>query len=389
MVSDPAAQAPDIAGLPLLLAALPDAERARAEALFAVVEDAGEMLVPAPMVPWVAERFGPLDGVLRQQVMRVTNRWTYEGAVFNPLRANRPGAGLGPSTVEAAAVRERIAAARGDDFCHVAERTPADVFGRIRGRWCQTAANVARADGWHGVVVFDEHDPLAVGAEQLADALGVAREWAARAHALRPDSRHLFVLWNCLWRAGASLEHAHLQVLLSRAMPQARVALWRAAAQAYRAATGRDYFADLGGVHRALGLTVDNEAGGAVAFASLTPIKEREVVVLAPGAAWNRSGPNGDVSGEAAWHALVGTLGRLVEGYWRLGVLAFDLALCGPPLDGGAEWEGFPVVARLVDRGDPLAQTADVAAMELFGSSVVAHDPFAVARALREVRAAR
>lgn len=384
-MSEFAAAAPGIGALPSLIDALPDEDRTRCRNLFAVVTDAGEMVVPGPMEAWVAERFGPLDAVRRQQIVRVTNRWTYEGSVFNPLRANRPDAGLVPGSAHIAAVRERIERTRGDDFCRVEDRTPADIFGRITGRFCRTAANVARADGCHGLVVFDEHDPLAVTAEQLADALRVVREWATRAHALRPSARHLFVLWNCLWRAGASQVHAHLQMFLSQAMPQARVALWQAAARAYAASVGRLYAADLLRVHQSLGLTADD--GAVVTFASLTPVKEREVVVLAPGAAWS------DIAGargaDAAWQDLVDELGRLITGYRRLGVLAFDLAVFGPPIganDGDATWEGFPTVARLVDRGDPLAEAADVAAMELFGSSVIAHDPFALARALRAER---
>jgi hypothetical protein len=381
-MSDLPLSVPGIGDLPDLGATLPDDDRARLRDLFAVVADAGEMVVPRPMEAWVTERIGPLDAVRRQRVVRVTNRWTYEGAIFNPLRANRPDAGLVSDPARTAAVRERIEQARGDDFCRVLEQTPADVFGRITGRFSRTASNVARADGWHGIVVFDEHDPLAVSAEQLADGLWVAREWAARAHALRPESRHLFVLWNCLWRAGASQVHAHLQMVLSRAMPQARVALWRSAAQAYRAATGRPYFADLTATHRALGLEIAD--GTAVSFASLTPVKEREVVLLAPGAAWRL--PNGQAGADEAWRALVDGVVRLIVAYRRMGVLAFDLALFGPPVDGDAEWADFPTAVRLVDRGDPLSTTADVAAMELFGSSIVAHDPFAVARALRAAR---
>jgi hypothetical protein len=84
----------------------------------------------------------------------------------------------------------------------------------------------------------------------------------------------------------------------------------------------------------------------------------------------------------SAWQTLAHDIGRLVTTYRRLGVLAFDLALFGPPIGGGDGWADFPTVVRLVDRGDPSSDTADVAAMELFGSSVVATDPFAFARAL-------
>jgi hypothetical protein len=46
-------------------------------------------------------------------------------------------------------------------------------------------------------------------------------------------------------------------------------------------------------------------------------------------------------------------------------------------------WAGFPLVVRLVDRGNPDSNASDVAAMELFGSSVIASDPFEVVRRLR------
>lgn len=375
-MSDASLARPDIEKLPRLVAALSAQDQERFRDLFAIVSDAGEMELPPTMHAWVRSQFGSPEAVRRQRVVRVTNRWTHEGTTFNPLRALRPSAGLLSDPSRLAAIRERIEQARGDDFCHVLEKTPADVFGRISGRACRTAANVARADGWHGLVVFDEHDPLALSTDQIADGMFVAREWAKRAHALQPEARYPFVVWNCLWRAGASQPHAHLQVFLSKTMPQARVELWRAAAESYRAATGRPYFGDLADCHQALGLA----HGDIPTFASLTPVKERESITLAPGSLWSK--PTARKGASAAWQTLAHDIGRLVTTYRRLGVLAFDLALFGPPLGGGDGWADFPTVVRLVDRGDPSSDTADVAAMELFGSSVVATDPFAFARAV-------
>jgi hypothetical protein len=162
-------------------------------------------------------------------------------------------------------------------------------------------------------------------------------------------------------------------------MPQAGSGRWLAATHAYRAATGRSYFTELLAAYRALGLIVLD--GRATAFASLTPVKEREVVLLAPGSAWR--GPAGSPEADVSYLAIAEQCGYLIAAYRTLGVAAFDLALFGPPLDDDSpEWDDFPVVARLVDRGDPLSTTADVAAMELFGSSVVAHDPFLLAHDL-------
>jgi hypothetical protein len=69
-----------------------------------------------------------------------------------------------------------------------------------------------------------------------------------------------------------------------------------------------------------------------------------------------------------------------------MGVRAFNVALYGPPLDWDASlagWADIPLVARFVDRGAPLSPTSDIAALELFGSSVISSDPFDVARTLR------
>jgi hypothetical protein len=337
------------------------------ERLFAVEAAEGVIVPPAEMQSWLAETFDSVEAALRQRVMRVMNRWTYEGAAFNPLRAHRPISDA--SQTSAVSVRQRIEAARGDDFCDPERRTPAEIFGRVRVGQVSVSSNVARADGWHAVLIFDEHDPLAIDAQGVTDLLATTETWAAHVRAMGLSARHLFLGWNCLWRAGASQVHAHAQVALSGSMAQARVENWRAAAERYRRETGSDYFIDLAAAHRTLGLTAD--VGPVARFASLTPAKEREMVLLAPAA-------NG-LSGVA--EALAQTL-RIMRD--EMGVQAFNVAIFGPPLgDADMRWADFPLVARLVDRGDPSSAASDIAAMELFGSSVIASDPFTVAQALR------
>jgi hypothetical protein len=69
----------------------------------------------------------------------------------------------------------------------------------------------------------------------------------------------------------------------------------------------------------------------------------------------------------------------------RLGVTSFNLVIYTPPWAGTPEnWEGFPVVVRIVDRGDPSTRTVDIGAMELYAQSVVSSDPFQLARTLNE-----
>lgn len=369
---------PTIADLPDLIAALPARERTLAELLFQVEVSEGVIDPPAEMEEWIERTFGSVERARKQRIIRVMNRWTFEGAMFNPLRAQRPGAGTttGPAA-DPPELRERIARTEGDDFCQPETRTPADSFGRVRGKHSVTAANVAKADGWHGVVIFDRHDPLALDEALVSDMLTVTLAWANHAHTQDPDARHLFLLWNCLWKAGASLIHGHAQVTLSHHMAHARVEQLRAAAAHYRAETGGDYFTDLAATLDALGLRATPTLDGVTAYTSLTPAKERETLLLAPGA-----------TVEEAPARMAAPLWRIVRAATEdLGVRAFNVALYGPPLGADpadSAWEGFPLLARFVDRGAPLAQTSDIAALELFGSSVISADPFAAAASLRD-----
>jgi hypothetical protein len=103
-------------------------------------------------------------------------------------------------------------------------------------------------------------------------------------------------------------------------------------------------------------------------FAYLTPIKEKEVILLAP-----------QLDDDMKW-AIYKVLRAFID---TLEVRSFNLALHMRPIDGVPEdWKGFPAQVRIVDRGDPHDKPSDLGAMDLYGSSVIASDPFRVAEAL-------
>lgn len=353
-----------IVRLPDLVRALPQEEQARFERIFALSTTVGEVLPPESMEAWIVGHFGSVEAVRRQRIVKVTNRVTLEGTLYNELRALRPieipaGPGL----------EARIADSAGGPFCRPRELTPADVFGRVEGERSITASNVAKYDGFHSLIVFDQHHPLHFDRAAIADYLETGWQWAQAAHACDPEAVYYFFMWNCLWKSGASIVHGHAQVTLGRGMHYARVEALRRATRDYQAACGQDYFADLVGVHQALGLA--RRFGDVVALAYLTPIKEKEVLLIGPS--------TGSDFADALYTLLHTYVGRL-------GVCSFNVALYLPPLAPVEEpWDLFPgVVARIVDRGDPGSGTADIGAMELYASSVVASDPFRVAKAIQE-----
>ena len=355
---------PSIAELEDRIAALPPDARAAAERIFAVSTSVGRLEPPAEMRDWIVKQFGSVDAVTTQRIVRVTNLVMLEGALFNDLRARRPSEVKGADEV-----RETIERSRNDPFCRPETGTPSDTFGRIQGRHGLTASNIAKYDTYHGVLVFDEHDPLAeMDAQVIRDRLLTARRWALAANEEDPSAKYYFLIWNCLWRAGGSIVHGHMQMTVTRGMHYPRVEMLRRRSLAYDEQHGHDYFDDVWRVHEALGL--GDERDGARVFASLAPVKESEVVILGR--------PGEDET------ALAAAIARVIAAYRRLGVVSYNLALLLPPLAAdGNDWRRFPPHARLVDRGDPANRTSDIGGMELYAASVVAADPFRLVEALR------
>lgn len=346
-----------------LVGALPPGARERFERIFHVSVASGQLVPPETMEDWLIRQFGSLGVVRQQRIVKITNRVTLEGALFNALRSRRPL--QAPSPVQNAG--EQLERREGCSFCRPRACTPTDPFGRIQGRHCLTASNVAKYDGWHALIIFDEHQPLRFTAEQVADYLDVAQQWARRAQQADPTACYPLFLWNCLWPSGASILHGHAQMVLSRGLHYAKVENWRQAALRYRQVYGDSYFADLIAVCRDLDLATDH--GTATIVPSLTPFKEKEVLVFAS--------QMGDDLSSALYHVLA----TFVH---RLGVQSFNLALYQPPLcDVPEDWSGFPFIVRVLDRGNLHSTTSDVGAMEIFAQSVVVSDPFAIAEALR------
>ena len=346
------------------VASLPAGARAAAGRVFSISTTTGRLDPPAEMHDWIRKFFGSVDAVREQRIVRVNNQVTLEGALFNELRALRPIEVKGGEEV-----RATIASAANDPFCRPETGTPSDVFGRVEGEYGITASNVAKYDGFHGVLVFKEHDPLVTPqAAAIRDHLSTARQWAERALQTDPAARYYFLMWNCLWRAGGSIVHGHMQMTATRGMHYPKVELLRRQALAYDAQHRSDYFDDLWVIHAALGLGA--ELDGVRSIASLVPIKEREVVILGR--------PGADET------SLAPAIAKAVAAYRAMGVVSYNMALYVPPLSpDGEDWRRFPPIARLVDRGDPANKTSDIGAMELYAASVIAADPFRLAEALR------
>ncbi len=382
--------------LPERIAALPEPMHTLCNRLFLVERVYGHTVPPPQMYPWIEQHFGELEQVRRQVIIKTTNLFTLESASFNPLRGRRPQEDKESKANQDEALEELIASYAGaqDTFDQPWEGTTADVFGRIEGRHCVSASNVAKYDGWHGLVIFEEFHPLRFTRNQFSDYFDVALRWLLQAHEQDPQARYPLITWNCLWKSGASITHGHIQMALSREMASGRVEHWRRACSSYRALHQRSFVEDIWLVHQALGLDFldTSEVRG---YTHLTPLKDYEVVLesnpIAPFAQVQHASEEHDILVHTAslreellplWDACYATLRNLID---EQGVRSFNLVVYFPPFAATAEhWDDHRVRVRVVDRGHPLTRLVSIGAMEMFVNSIVTVDPFAVAERLRQ-----
>jgi hypothetical protein len=309
-----------------------------------------------------------LARIEHQKIIKITNKWTGESALFNSLRADRPGIRGADLKKEQEHVFKLITESeKGCDFCQPEKFTPLDVFGRIRGEYSITAANLAKYDVWSSLVIFNHHDPLKFTLEEFSDYIDTGLAWFDAVYDHSPVFRFPFFIWNCLPRAGASQVHGHCQILMSKE-PYAGVETLRKTHHKYEAETDTSYFQDLNLVHDSLGLSLNH--GKIPLMVSITPIKEKEVMII------SRNNPSKDIG---AKQTIFKVLRCFID---TLGVYSFNLSISCPPVDNQEE---FPYIIKIVDRGSLLKSTADIGGMELYGSSVVADDPFKVFKTLENV----
>jgi hypothetical protein len=353
-----------IVDLDILIEALPRKTKELSQRIFSVSTAEGQLKPPESMLPWIEQHFGSVDRVTEQKIIKVTNLVTYEGSIFNSLRALRPRQYEDRLRVEARLMDR----AKDDPLSKPLEDTPEDLFGRIKGKYCITASNIAKYDGLHGMIIFKDHNPLKFSKAEIIDYLDTGWKWAQKAHKLDPSAKYYFFLWNSLQKAGASLAHGHAQVVLSRRHHYAKIEALRHAALHYKAENGSDYFDDLYQVHFDLGLAM--EKNGIRILAYLTPIKEKEIMLLSPGL---------NNSFKERLYEVLACFRDCMH------VVSFNVGIAIPPLDSHTKgWEHFPVVARIVDRGYPWEVSSDFGTMELYAASIISSDPFQVARELKE-----
>jgi hypothetical protein len=347
-----------ILNLPTAYKKLTPTARKRFDSIFSFQLNTGKMVVPESMKPWAKKQFGSVAKLEKQPILKVNNKIMFEGALFNKLRADRPmSKGKPPST------KELLDRAKKEPFADVEANTPEDTFGRLYGKSEISASNVAKYDAIHGLIIFNKANPLAFTKEETIDHFNAALSWIAAAQSENPKAKFPVIGWNCLWKAGASLVHGHMQVLVGIEEAYAVQELWRFRSTQYEYQTGKSYWEELFKVHESVGL--GKKKKGIKMFASLTPKKEKEVTIIS----------------QEADEVLFTTIHKVLESYKGMGVNSFNVAVMLPPKGK----KDLDTIVKIVDRGSLESQTTDIGIAELYlQQSVIGSDPVKVWREVKK-----
>jgi hypothetical protein len=289
--------------------------------------------------------------VSSRKTLIVTNRIFGEQTLFNPLRSNRPYQ----------RITDMHQISSDCDFCEASEKTPADVFGRIETENVITAANAAAYSGLHGLIIPKKiHSLSDITKDLIIEMLDVAGLWFGKINKRYPKAIFPALIWNSSAKAGASVYHPHLQVMLTE-KPYLKLLQIYTNVCLYKKSYQKAFFPEFTSILNDLGLVIQKKES--LLIANLTPVKENELLLYSN----DKSLPKKDIAD--------------VFFYWynTLAFTNFNMAIYMPPLTD--IWPDFYPLMRIVDRG--FAQTSDIGAMELFYAAVVSSDPFRLIKKLQ------
>ncbi len=346
-----------IIDLPNIIGSLKEDEKQLFNRFFLVQESIGKLTLPEEMKPWAEKKFGSVESVENQKIVKVFNRLTFEKGLFNDLRAKRP-----IETQNDENVLKEINDNSNDNFCKPLAWTAADVFGRVKGKYSITASNIAKYDALHGLVIFKNHNPLDFSEKEMQDYFHVALKWFDKAYKSNKNAHYPFLLWNCLWRAAASIIHGHMQLVLGEGSHYAEPEYYNRIRKEYDNMFNSDYYSDFYHAHEMIGLGLESKK--IRIFTNITPRKDKEVTLMA------------EKFDRHFVSAIYKVANCLIKDF---GVMSFNLSIIFPPLNKDIAWKGFPVLARIVDRGKLSNKTTDIGGMEMYArSNVIETDPYMV-----------
>lgn len=345
----------------------------RFETMYSFDTRHASLILPTPfqgkVKKWLGNNEDLYQELFDQEVIHVVNKFTREHTIFNPLRDKRPVSppDLSESQYFESVLKETKTSC---DFCNYQDFTAEHTFHRVESKYSFSASNAFKMDTLHALFALKQHDPLQWSEEQYMDLMNLTVTWFQKAATYMEGVRYPVVIWDVLPKCGASQVHPHLHGFLDQQRYHGVVEAWRMAAQDYYSQTGTNFYADMANVALALGLGISHKS--AVAFASIVPRKDDEIVVMAP------------TAGKDFFQLVYIVIRALVD---DLGKFCFSMGIGYPSLEGT---EGkIPAYARIITRGAVTELRADISSLELFAATNVNVDPYKVIQLVKDSKEKR
>ncbi|PVD24836.1 hypothetical protein C0Q70_15322 [Pomacea canaliculata] len=237
--------------------------------------------------------------------------------------------------------------------------TAEHTFHRVESTYAFSASNVFKLDPLHALFALKQHDPLHWSKEQFIDLMHLTLTWYRKAHSVFPQAQYPSLIWDVLPKCGASQVHPHMHGFLDSRQYHGVVEAWRMAAEDYYVHRGTNFYTDMAAVASGLGLAVTYKS--AIAFASLVPRKDHEVVIMSSSA------------GTDFFELIYFVLRAFID---DLGKFCYSMGLAYPAMDD--KKAQIPAYARIITRGAVTEIRADISSLELFTATNVNIDPFKV-----------
>ncbi len=226
-----------------------------------------------------------------------------------------------------------------DPFCNPLEETPFDDLGRLGNEKAISASNLAKISLDHSLIIFKEHNKENLSKEDIEKALELSLLWFKK-----KQKKCNVLIWNNGFRAGASIEHPHLQIFAFDTLPAKIDFLFKRTIE-YKNQFNSDYLEDLFEIHSKLGLA--KKLNEIKIIINLTPFKDYELIFLFKDLEKNLT----DIS-------------ELLNLYCKISN-NFNLLICD---------SDFLKIGFIVDRGEISKINSDIGSLEIYAFSVVGFD---------------
>ncbi len=113
----------------------------------------------------------------------------------------------------------------------------------------------------------------------MIDMFNVGTQWFNKVNSLNSNAIYPELIWDAMPKSGASQVHTHLQVSMGERNYYGQMRRWLDASENYFKNSLRDFLEDFILIHRALGLTF--EQNNCIVIFNLIPLKDQEVMIIA------------------------------------------------------------------------------------------------------------